>query len=315
MAGKSVLVTGASGFAGRHLAHHCSEMGDRVAGVSRRPATLAGIAHHETDLADAAATGELISGVRPARIFHLAAKASVARSWEDPTEVIVHNLVSTVNLLEAVRAHCPDARVLVAGSGEQYGPPEELPITEEHPQRPRSPYAVSKAAAGFYADAFGLRVVRTRAFNHAGPGQGPTYVVASLARQIAEAEARAEQGEDRSCEIVTGNLLVRRDFTDVRDVVRAYRLAIEQEETVCNVCSGRSIAVGDILAGLARHSWLEVGHRTDSKLVREGEVMEIRGSNERLRDATGWTPEIPLDRTLADTLDWWRARTGVEVTR
>jgi GDP-4-dehydro-6-deoxy-D-mannose reductase len=196
----------------------------------------------------------------------------------------------------------------VAGSGEVYGPPAELPVTEWAPLRPQNPYAVSKAAvdllARFYADAHRLRVLCTRSFNHAGPGQSDAYVVSAFARQIAAAEAAG----DRAVTLRTGSVEPRRDFTDVRDVVQAYRLLVERAEPeTYNVCRGESTAVADILAGLAEHTELQVDQVTDPQLVRDHEVMEIRGSNERLTSATGWRPEIPLSQTLADTLDWWRA--------
>jgi GDP-4-dehydro-6-deoxy-D-mannose reductase len=176
-----------------------------------------------------------------------------------------------------------------------------LPVDESAPLRPQNPYAVSKASAdllaGFYADAHGLRVIRSRSFNHAGPGQQPTYAIASFARQAA-AGGR----------IVTGNPDARRDYTDVRDVVRAYRLLAESAEPgVYNICSGRTASARELLAALAGAAGVELEHVIDPDLVRPHEVMEIRGSNEKLRSATGWKPEIPLERTLADTLEWWRA--------
>jgi GDP-4-dehydro-6-deoxy-D-mannose reductase len=188
-------------------------------------------------------------------------------------------------------------------------PPDRQPIGEHEPPRPQSPYGVSKAAAdtlaGFFADAHGIDVLRTRAFNHAGPGQDERYVVAAFARQIAAAERRGET----EVEIATGDLRPQRDFTDVRDVVRAYWLALERAPAgVYNVCRGEAVAVADILAGLARHTTIRVGQRTDPERLRAAEVMEIRGSHELLTAQTGWEPTIALDRTLADTLDWWRAR-------
>jgi GDP-4-dehydro-6-deoxy-D-mannose reductase len=200
-------------------------------------------------------------------------------------------------------------------AGEEYGEPQWLPVTENHPLSPKNPYAVSKASidltAGFYADAYGMHVVRTRAFNHAGPGQSDTYVVSNLARQIAEAELGESDG---SVEVVTGNPSVRRDFTDVRDVVRAYWLALEcAEPAVYNVCSGRSVAITDILAGLASYTRLEVRTRADPTRFRRREVTEMQGSHDRLTDVTGWQPEIPLEQTLSDMLDWWRAGTRTEV--
>jgi GDP-4-dehydro-6-deoxy-D-mannose reductase len=293
------LITGATGFVGRHLADELERSGAFVVGPARE----------ELDLLDAAATRSAVAQARPDAVFHLAALASVRESWDDPAGTLDNNVRATLNLLEAVREEAPDATVLVAGSGEQYGPvPEErLPVSEDEPLRPQNPYAVSKAAAdllaGFYADAQGVCVVRTRAFNHAGPGQSDSYVVAAFARQIAAAE-RAGQSE---VVLETGSLEPRRDFTDVRDVVRAYALLIERREAgIFNVCSGVSVAVADILARLAELTDLRVEQRTDPSRIRTHEVMDIRGSHQRLTDATGWEPTTPLDRTLADTLDWWR---------
>jgi GDP-4-dehydro-6-deoxy-D-mannose reductase len=239
----------------------------------------------------------------------------VPRSWRDPAGVIEANVSSTLNLLEAVRRHAPEARVLVTGSGEEYGEPEALPVTEDHPFRPKNPYAASKLVndllAGSYAEQFGVHVVRTRAFNHAGPGQSDMYVVSSFAKQIAEAEAAGEGGQ-----IATGNLDARRDFTDVRDVARAYWLALELAEPgAYNVCRGESTAIADILAALLSESTLEIEHRTDPARWRENDVMEIRGSHEKLTAKTGWQPEIPLEETLRDTLSWWREQLGVEARR
>jgi GDP-4-dehydro-6-deoxy-D-mannose reductase len=271
----------------------------------------------QADLREAAPTRAAVEQAAPDWVFHLAAAASVAKSWQEPAETVAVNVLSTVNLLEALRVAAPAARVLVAGSGEQYGEPVRLPMDEQHPQRPRNPYALSKAAtdltAGFYADTHGMHVVRGRAFNHAGPGQADLYVSASFARQIAEAEARSPGG---TVEVVTGNLETRRDFTDVRDVVRAYWLLLEGAAPgAYNICRGESVRTADILAILSREARVEVEQRTDPQLVREGEVMEIRGTHDKLTEATGWMPEIPLEITLRDTLDWWRERAGAGVGR
>jgi GDP-4-dehydro-6-deoxy-D-mannose reductase len=192
-------------------------------------------------------------------------------------------------------------------AGEVYGPPTALPVDESAPLRPQNPYAVSKAACdllgGFEADAHGLRVVRARAFNHAGPGQAPSYAIASFTRQVA---AGLEAGDD-PIRVVTGNPATRRDYTDVRDVVRAYRaLAAAAGSGIYNVCSGRPASAAQIVAALARVCDVELDQVVDPALVRAHEVQEIRGSYERLRAATGWEPEIALETTLADTVDWWR---------
>lgn len=318
-----VLITGARGFVGSHLAVLCAERGCTVIGAGR--SALAGGSpptarpeaplsdYIQADLTDESATRDAVRAAAPDRVLHLAAQASVPASWDDPQGTLEGNLRSTHNLLEAVRAEAPGARVLIAGSGEQYGPVpfERLPVDEHEPLRPQNPYAVSKAAsdllAGFYADAHGLAVVHTRAFNHAGPGQSETYVVSTLARQIARAELDAPAGG--RVEIALGNAAARRDFTDVRDVVRAYWLLLEHAAPgVFNVCSGTSTAIADIVAELARHTSLGLDQRTDPARVRSHEVMEIRGSHHRLTEATGWRPEIALETMLGDTLDWWRER-------
>jgi GDP-4-dehydro-6-deoxy-D-mannose reductase len=258
------------------------------------------------DLTDPQAARDAVRAAAPEVVFHLAALASVADSWERPGEVMNANLATTLNLLEAVRAEAAAARVVVVGSGEAYGAPERLPVDEDAPLRPRNPYAVSKAAAdllgGMYADAHGLAVVRTRSFNHAGPGQSETYVVGSLTRQVAAGLAAG----DGPVRVVTGNPDSRRDFTDVRDVVRAYRLLADRAPPgAYNVCSGRTASVHDLLAALREATGADIDHVVDPARVREHEVMEVRGSHERLTAATGWSPEIPLERTLADAVQWW----------
>jgi GDP-4-dehydro-6-deoxy-D-mannose reductase len=232
----------------------------------------------------------------------------VADSWRAPEATIRDNLAMAQHVLEAVRATVPEAVVVAVSSGEVYGPPARLPVDETAELRPQNPYAVSKAhvdlLAGFYADAHGLRVVRPRAFNHAGPGQEPRYAIASFARQVA---GGLEAGDD-PVPVVTGNPDARRDFTDVRDVVRAYRLlALRGEPGVFNVCSGRTASAAELVAMLERVAGVAIEHAVDRSLVRAHEVTEIRGDAGRLHDATGWAPEIGLERTLADTVEWWRA--------
>jgi GDP-4-dehydro-6-deoxy-D-mannose reductase len=301
----AVLVTGGAGFAGRHL----------VALLAGEGATVAAPSREELDLLDAGAVRAGVRAALPDAVFHLAALASVGRSWEAPAAPLLQNLEMTLNLLEAVRLEAPGATVLIAGSGEVYGAPRSLPVDESAPLRPRSPYAVSKAACdllgGQYADARGLRVVRTRAFNHAGPGQSDEYVVSTLARQVAEAELA---GRERAL-LRTGNLESRRDFTDVRDVVRAYRDAARLEAGVWNVCSGRSRSVAELIELLRAAARIEVDHELDPGRLRAHDVPEVRGSAERLRAATGWQPEIPLEQTVRDALEDWRSRLAQAATR
>jgi GDP-4-dehydro-6-deoxy-D-mannose reductase len=303
-----VLVTGASGFAGRHLVAECSAAGDEVHEASRSTGV---------DLLDPEAARAAVARARPDVVYHLAAHAHVGASWQEPARFLHDNVALVLHVLEAVRAEAPDATVVAVSSSEVYGPPARLPVAEEAPLRPQSPYAVSKASgdllAAFYADAHGLRVIRARAFNHAGPGQEPTYAIASFARQAAEA---AEGGES-VLRIVTGNPETRRDYTDVRDVVRAYRLLAERAGPgAYNVCSGVSRSARELVAGVAAAAGAEADHVVDPALVRAHEVMDLRGSAGRLREATGWEPQIPFERTLDDTVAWWRAqlRAGASAT-
>jgi GDP-4-dehydro-6-deoxy-D-mannose reductase len=287
-------VTGGAGFAGPHLVALLSE-----SAAPRRS---------ELDLLDASAVAAFVRDLQPGAVFHLAAQASVRRSWEDPGETLRTNLDMTLNLLDAVRREVPGAAVLLVGSGEIYGAPERLPVDEDARLRPQNPYAVSKAACdllgGQYADAHGMRVVRTRTFNHAGPGQSEEYVVGTLTRQVAEAELAGRE----EAVLKVGNLDAARDFTDVRDVVRAYAAAIDLPAGPYNVCSGRSVSVRDLVELLGRVASLEVRAEVDPKRVRGHDVPEIRGSAKRLQDATDWRPEIPLEQTLADALAAWRER-------
>jgi GDP-4-dehydro-6-deoxy-D-mannose reductase len=289
------LITGASGFAGRHLAAACAAGGDEL--VESPPA-------QRIDLRDAAGARELVARARPDVVYHLAAQAHVARSWDDREGTLLGNVAMTLNVLEGVRAHAPDAVVVLVGTGEVYGPPDELPTREDAPLRPQNPYAVSKASAdllgAMYADAHGLRIVRARPFNHSGPGQEPSYAIANFARQVAAADGD-------TVKVVIGNPDTRRDYTDVRDVVRAYRLlAARGEPGAFNVCSGVSRSARELLAALGQVAGVEVTFEVDPARVRAHEVMEIRGSAQRLREATGWEPEIPFERTLADALASFR---------
>jgi GDP-4-dehydro-6-deoxy-D-mannose reductase len=289
------LVTGASGFAGRHLVAACRADGDEV--IEAPPSRVA-------DLRDAEAAIGVVAAARPDVVYHLAAQAHVGRSWEDPGATLTGNLAMTLNMLEAVRAEAPAAVFVLACSSEEYGPPSVVPTTEDEVLKPANPYAVSKASCdllgGLYAGAHGLRVVRARAFNHSGPGQEPVYAIASFARQVA-------LGGD-PVRVVTGNAETRRDYTDVRDVVRAYRmLAAAGEPGIFNVCSGVSYSAREVVAALGRVAGVEVVHEVDPARVRPNEVMEVLGSFARLREATGWEPAIPFDQTLRDTVEYWRA--------
>jgi GDP-4-dehydro-6-deoxy-D-mannose reductase len=278
--------------------------GGAAEGAATEDAAVEGVA---VDLRDADAVRTAVRDIAPQVVYHLAALSSVGRSWEDPASTVQDNVASAVSLLEAIRHQSPRARVVWVSTCEVYGEPASLPLFEDAPVQPANPYAVSKAAgemlAAVYADAHGLDIVRARPFSHAGPGQRPIFIVSSLARQAAQARiAGAEQ-----IQIVTGNPDTRRDFTDVRDVVRAYRLLAQTARPgVYNVSSGRSISAAEQVALLGELiAPLRVEHRVDPARVRPREVMDLRGDHQRLTAATGWQPEISFRQTMADTIRWW----------
>jgi GDP-4-dehydro-6-deoxy-D-mannose reductase len=303
----------------------CAEAGDEVWALSRpAPAESGGpdrVVNQAVDLRDAEAVVAAVRGAQPEVIYHLAALSSVARSWEDPAQTLSENVSAAINLLEAVRAAAADARVVWVSTCEVYGVPQALPLTESDPMAPANPYAVSKAAAEMlavvYENAHGLDMVRVRPFSHSGPGQQPIFLLSSLARQAAEGR---RAGVERLT-IVTGNPDTRRDFTDVRDVVRGYRLIAsakteserdsEAEPGIYNVSSGISVSAADQVRLLGELlSPIEVTHEIDPSRVRASEVMDLRGDHSRLTAATGWEPEIPLRQTMEDTIGWWEQELG-----
>ena len=296
-----VLITGAAGFVGGHLTTHLEACGDEVIGVDRE--------HGGVDITDAAAVTELIAQVQPTAIYHLAGWADVGGSWKAPVQAFRVNAEGTLNVLSAA-AEAGVERVLAVSSADVYGKvdPAELPLTEESPLRPASPYAVSKVAADYLGlQAWlgnGLPVLRVRAFNHLGPGQTDAFVAPALASRIARAE------RDGGDVLPIGDLSARRDFTDVRDVVRAYRLLMEHGEPgeVYNVCSGVDLAVQDLADQLLGQARIPLRFETDPDLLRPVEVPVLRGSYDRLHQATGWKPEISIEQTLTDLLEDWRVR-------
>jgi GDP-4-dehydro-6-deoxy-D-mannose reductase len=288
-------ITGGEGFVGGWLQAHLQACGDDVVAPF-------------VDITDGPAIRDAIVAARPDAVYHLAAVTSVGESWGAPQRTFEINAVGTLNVLEAARLVPGGPTVLLVCSAEVYGRVEEadLPLTEESPLRPVSPYAASKVAAEFLGLqaylAHGLPVVRVRAFNHIGPGQAPAFVVSSLARQIAEVRLRG------GGVVKVGNLASRRDFTDVRDVVRAYRLLVERGEPgeVYNVCSGRAVAVEEVASQLIGLAGGDVRLEVDPERVRAVEVPVLRGEASRLAARTGWAPEIPLEDTLADILAAWQ---------
>jgi GDP-4-dehydro-6-deoxy-D-mannose reductase len=286
-----VLVTGVGGFVGGHL---LSALGSSGIGT--------GVDVTELDRLTA-----VVRDASPRAVVHLAALSSVAESWIDQAEVWRVNVLGTVNLLAAVRAEAPGARVLVVSSGEIYGAAETVPTPEDAPIAPVSPYAASKAAAEIACTqavlGSGVDVVVARPFPHVGPGQDERFAVGSWTRGIARLEA-AGGGTLR-----VGNLDVRRDLTDVRDVCRAYVLLLDPgvPAGVYNVASGEAVILRDVLEALLALAEVDIEVVTDPELVRPVDVPMLAGDPSRLAQATGWRPTISLNRSLADTLDHARA--------
>jgi GDP-4-dehydro-6-deoxy-D-mannose reductase len=308
-----VLITGASGFVGRHLAAYLAQQGEtEIIGLSsqKRPSLSEGRLL-VCDLRDAELTTRVLAHYEPEVIYHLAGQSHVPRSFADPADTLITNVVGQINLFEGCRAAGIDPVIVTVSSAEIYGSvdPDAIPINEETPLRPNNPYASSKAAqdiyAGQYVASYGMKVVRARPFNHVGLGQSDRFVVSSFARQIAEAEAGIAEPV-----VLVGDLEPVRDFLDVRDVVRAYMMLAHARfaGAVFNIASGQGTRIRDVLEILISASTCEIDVRTDPERMRPSDVPEFRGDSSRIRAATGWEPEFSLQQTVVDVLDDWRAR-------
>ncbi|MEO0022206.1 MAG: GDP-mannose 4,6-dehydratase [candidate division WOR-3 bacterium] len=313
------LITGITGFAGSHLAEYLLNLGNgEVHGTTRWRSRTENIEHlrdriqlHDCDLRDSYSVNRLIASVKPDRIYHLAAQSFVPMSWAAPAETFVTNVIAQINLFEAVRAAGCDCRIQIACSSEEYGLvlPDEVPIKETNPLRPLSPYAVSKVAQDLmgyqYHQSYKLFIIRTRGFNHTGPRRGHVFVTSNFARQIAE----MEKGR-REPVLHVGNLDAVRDFTDVRDTVRAYYLILEKgvPGEVYNVATGRGYRIAEVVDILRSHARVKFEVRQDPGRMRPSDVQLLIGDATRLRTATGWEPQIPFEQTLSDLLNYWRER-------
>ena len=312
-----VLVTGISGFVGHHLAALLRGEGHDVWGLvlSSDEVIPEGVTTIPGDVTDLAAVRAAFATARPEGVVHLAGASSVGASFADPIGTWRVNLDGTLSVLEAARGLDVVPRIVTITSGEVYGqvPVDELPVRIDTPMNPDSPYGASKAAADLaatqYALSFDVPVLRVRAFNHIGPGQDARFVVPSIARQLALAEVR---GDDRAT-LELGNLSTRRDFTDVRDMVRAYLRILEAGDpsTPYLACSGASRPIQSLVDTLVACSPLTVEITQDAGRVRSGEQPDLYGSPDAL-EALGWTPTIPIEQTLSDTLAWWRERVTTE---
>lgn len=307
------LITGIGGFAGQHLSRLLQGEGIEVWGISREMAAEGANRVAQADLLDRTAVRQVLEQAAPDLVFHLAAQASVGLSWKDPEETLRNNVFAQLNLLEAIRGLGISPRVLVVSSNEVYGAPagpEELPFRETNPLRPNNPYALSKVAQDLmayqYHAAYRMPVMRVRPFNHLGPGQSDDFVASSFARQVAEVEAGKREPVIR-----VGNLEAMRDFSDVRDVVRAYYLVATkgQPGEVYNVGSGDAVSVQRLLDFFVRECRVPINVEIDPERYRPVDVPVSWTDTTKLREATGWRPSIPLERTLGDVLEYWRTCT------
>jgi GDP-4-dehydro-6-deoxy-D-mannose reductase len=314
------LITGITGFAGSHLTEYLLDHHPDVEvwGIYRwrsRMENLEGVRGRlhmvECDLRDYTSVHQALSASRPDAIFHLAAQSFVPSSWNAPNDTLVTNITGQTNLFEAVRFLGLDPVIQIACSSEEYGMvyPDEVPIAEDNPLRPLSPYAVSKVGQDMmayqYFQSYGLKTVRTRGFNHTGPRRGDVFVTSNFAKQLASIEAGLQEPV-----IKVGNLEAVRDFTDVRDMVRAYWLAVTKAKPgeVYNVASGVGITIQELLDRLLALSKAEVRVEQDPARMRPSDVVRLVGDSSKFRAETGWAPQVPFDQTLADLLAYWRER-------
>ena len=305
-----IFITGINGFVGKHLIRQYSK--DEIVGLvkdSTGEDLGKNVKTHQGDILDKQRIQDIISEIRPDIIFHLAALTSPAESLKNPVETINNNVSGQLNILEAVRNLEIDCKMLVVSSAEVYGNVNEknIPTTESAELLPNTPYGVSKATQDLlgyqYSKSYGLKNVRVRPFNHIGPGQAPIFVVSAFAKQI----AMIERGQQEKI-IKVGNLTPKRDFTDVRDVVRAYKLLMEKGKAgeVYNIGSGKSYEISEILNILLSFSSEKIEVVEEESLVRKVDVKELRCDFSKLNNDTGWEPEIPIEKSLQDTLDYWR---------
>lgn len=319
-----VLITGITGLAGSHLAEHLLRSKENVVhGTIRWRSNRENIAAfeerlilHDCDLKDPYAVLRLLKEVRPDRIFHLASQSNVASSWNSPRETLINNITAQLNLFEALRQEpIKGHRIHISGSSEEYGlvREDELPVKENNPLRPLSPYAVSKVSqdtlAYQYHKSYGLHIVRTRSFNHTGPRQSDVFVASNFARQIVEIEMGLREPVIR-----VGNLDAQRDFTDIRDVVKAYVVALERCEPgeVYNIGSGRARSIRQLLKTILGMSKLIIRVEQDPSRMRPSDIPVLVGDIEKFKQRTGWSPQISFRQTLQDLLDHWRGRLAEE---
>lgn len=314
------LITGITGFVGSHLAEHLLSLNYEVFGSVRWRSKRDNIDHleqdgsiklFETDIKDPMSVRKTVADCMPDEIYHLAAQSFVPTSWSAPAETLDTNIQGQLNILEAAREVVPNARIHVVGSSEEYGLvyPDECPMTETQPLRPLSPYGVSKVGQDLlgwqYFQSYGLHVIRTRAFNHTGPRRGEVFVTSSFSKQLAEIKKGITEPV-----IKVGNLEAKRDFSDVRDVVKAYQMVVTKGEPgeVYNICSGIGRPIQSVLDLLLEITGLDVKIEQDPSRMRPSDVMVLEGSSEKIKREVGWAPSITFEVTMKDLYEFWLER-------
>ncbi|MDE6968793.1 MAG: GDP-mannose 4,6-dehydratase [Eubacterium sp.] len=305
------LIIGGSGFVGTCLATHLIDSGHQVCGTYRNTdrQVKQQIPMYKLDVTNKKDVFDLLQKIRPDVIYHLAAQSSVARSWENSGETMDVNVKGSLHVLDAVKDLQLKSKILLTGSGEEYGETfsRHIPVTEEDRVAPANIYAVTKACqnmiGSIYAQAFQMDVRMVRAFNQIGPGQSAVFVVSDFCRQAAQIEAGKKDAV-----IHTGNLCARRDFTDVRDVVRAYVLLIEKGQAgeTYNVGTGRCVSIGDILQIIRNQTDREIRVEPDPLKMRPSDIPVMAADIRKLQQTTGWEPQIGLEQTIREMLDYWR---------
>lgn len=312
---KKAFITGISGFAGSYLASYLLEKGFNVGGTYLFEESLDllpdkdNLSLHKINLLDEEKISEALKLEKPDYIFHLAALTSPKKSFENPKDTFINNISAQLNLFQAIKKHnLEESKILIVSSAEVYGlvSRENLPIDEDTPFNPTNPYAVSKLTQDFlglqYFISDKLRIIRVRPFNHSGPRQAPYFVISAFAKRVAE----VEKGKDKIMKV--GNLNSKKDFTDVRDMVKAYLLAIEkgEEGEVYNLGSAKSYEISKILDLLLNFSTDKIKTEQDPSLMRPSDNHELVCDYSKFHKLTGWQPEIPIEKTIKDTLDYWR---------
>jgi len=318
-----LLITGFAGFVSNHFLELINKLepGSEVLGIDKVMPSINNarysnlkIHYKDIDLLDRPVIADVLASFRPEYILHLASISSVAQSWQTPLDSFVNNTNIFLNLVEHIRVNNIDCRILSIGSSEEFGEvtENELPLTEEHPLKPLSPYAVARVSqemlSKIYADGFNEDIVMTRSFNHIGPGQKDIFVISSFAKKL----VLLKKSKSPDNTIVTGNLSIVRDFVDVRDVVKAYYLLMKngRKGEIYNICSGKGSVLKDIILKMSELLELQIKIEVDPKLIRPNENKKVIGSYKKINEELGWKPEISIEKSLSDIIEYWQQKIG-----